>query len=145
MASADWSNPKGPDFRFAKTIVPEPGALYPDYPAVFSIYGTSARDEGERFADLVAYLKEQGIVEDYSQVALLLHSVREEHSGPLPRRAGSQGHPGVLPASPRLLRERRGPPDGRLRSRSSSATTARAAARRGAGRSPSWPPTSTTA
>lgn len=81
MASADWSNPKGPDFRFPKTIVPEPGVPYPGYPAVFSIYGTSARDEASRFADLVAYLKDQGIVEDYSQVALLLHSVRQEHSG----------------------------------------------------------------
>jgi DNA helicase-2/ATP-dependent DNA helicase PcrA len=80
MASADWSNPKGPDFRFPKTIVPEPGAMYPDYPAVFSVYGTSAKDEGERFADLVAYLKEQGIVDDYSQIALLLHSVRGQHS-----------------------------------------------------------------
>jgi DNA helicase-2/ATP-dependent DNA helicase PcrA len=80
MSSGDWSNPKGPDFRFPKTIEPEPGAPYPAYPAVFSIYGTSERDEGQRFADLVAYLKETGVVEDYSQIALLLHSVRGDHS-----------------------------------------------------------------
>jgi DNA helicase II / ATP-dependent DNA helicase PcrA len=55
MASADWTNPNGPEFRFPKIIKPEPGAPYPAYPAVFSIYGTSEKDEGERFADLVAY------------------------------------------------------------------------------------------
>jgi DNA helicase II / ATP-dependent DNA helicase PcrA len=81
MATADWSNPSGPSFRYPKTIQPEPGAVYPAYPAVFSIYGASEKDEGERFADLVAYLKQSGIVEDYSQVALLLHSVRQDHSG----------------------------------------------------------------
>ena len=81
MATADWSNPSGPSFRYPKTIQAEPGATYPAYPAVFSIYGASEKDEGERFADLVAYLKQSGIVEDYSQVALLLHSVRQDHSG----------------------------------------------------------------
>lgn len=97
MASADWSNHNGPDFRFAKTIVPEPGVPYPGYPAVFSIYGTSARDEAGRFADLVAYLKEQGIVEDYSQVALLLHSVRTEHSGRYLDALASKGIPAFCP------------------------------------------------
>lgn len=97
MASADWSNPKGPDFRFAKTTVPEPGVMYPGYPAVFSIYGTSARDEGERFADMVAYLKQQGIVEDYSQIALLLHSVRGEHSGRYLDALARRGIPAFCP------------------------------------------------
>lgn len=97
MASANWSNPKGPAFRFPKTIEPEPGAAYPSYPAVFSIYGTSARDEGERFADMVAYLKEQGIVEDYSQVALLLHSVRGDHSGRYLEALTRKGIPAFCP------------------------------------------------
>ena len=97
MASADWSNPKGPDFRFAKTIVQEPGAMYPGYPAVFSIYGTSGRDEGERFADMVAYLKTQGIVEDYSQIALLLRSVRGEHSGRYLDALARKGIPAFCP------------------------------------------------
>lgn len=97
MASADWSNPKGPDFRFAKTIVPEPGAMYPGYPAVFSIYGTSGRDEGERFADMVAYLKAQGIVDDYSQIALLLRSVRGEHSGRYLEALARKGIPAFCP------------------------------------------------
>jgi DNA helicase-2/ATP-dependent DNA helicase PcrA len=97
MASADWRNPSGPDFRFPKTIVPEPGAPFPAYPAVFSIYGTSARDEAERFADLVAYLKAQGIVEDYSQVALLLHSVRTDHSGSYLDALARRGIPAFCP------------------------------------------------
>jgi DNA helicase-2/ATP-dependent DNA helicase PcrA len=82
MASANWFNLAGPPFRFDKTISPDPDATFPTYPAVFSIYGTSKHDEAQRFADLVLYLKQQNIIEDYSQVALLLRSVQSHHSGP---------------------------------------------------------------
>jgi DNA helicase-2/ATP-dependent DNA helicase PcrA len=97
MASADWQNPNGPDFRFPKTIQAEPGAPYPAYPAVFSIYGTAARDEGERFADLVTFLRDNGIIEDYSQVALLLHSVRSDHSGKYLDALARRGIPAFCP------------------------------------------------
>ena len=99
MASADWTNANGPDFRFPKTIVPEPGVTYPGYPAIFSIYGASARDEGDRFADLVAYLKAEGIVEDYSQIALLLHSVRGDHSGRYLQSLAQRDIPAFCPRS----------------------------------------------
>jgi DNA helicase-2/ATP-dependent DNA helicase PcrA len=83
MGSANWSNPTGgPSFRFDKTIVRDPGTDFPEYPAVFSIWGTTKRDEATRLADLVTFLVENKVIEDYSQVALLLHSVRVEHSGP---------------------------------------------------------------
>jgi DNA helicase-2/ATP-dependent DNA helicase PcrA len=83
MASADWSNPTGgPPFRFDKTIAPDPAATFPGYPAVFSIWGTTKRDEAGRFADFVAFLADNGVIQDYSQVALLLHSVRIDHSRP---------------------------------------------------------------
>jgi len=81
MASADWANPGGVPFRFDKTIEPDPSSVYPDYPSVFSIWGRDTRDEAKRFADLVAYLKEEKIIEDFSQIALLLHSVRQDYSG----------------------------------------------------------------
>jgi DNA helicase-2/ATP-dependent DNA helicase PcrA len=82
MASADWSNTAGPPFRFDKTIEPDPAAKHPDYPAVFAIWGKDWRDEATRFADMVLYLKQNNVIADYSQVALLLHSVRQDHSGP---------------------------------------------------------------
>lgn len=82
MASADWSNPGGRPFRFEKTIEPDPKTTHVDYPAVFSIWGKDARDEAGRVADLVAYLRAEEVISDYSQVALLLHSVRSDHSGP---------------------------------------------------------------
>jgi len=81
MASADWSNRRGAPFRYPKTITPASDDA-PDYSAVFAIRGTNERDEAQRFADLVYFLKENDVIGDYSQVALLLHSVREEHSGP---------------------------------------------------------------
>ena len=82
MASADWSNPNGPNFRYEKKIVPNPKDVFPDYPSNFCIWGQGKKDEARRFADMVAYLKQNDIIEDYSQVALLLHSVRSQHSDP---------------------------------------------------------------
>ena len=75
MNSIDWDR-----FRFGKVIIPNPNVKFPDYPAVFSIWTNSPKDEGERFVDLVHFLKENRIIEDYSQVALLLTSVRKENS-----------------------------------------------------------------
>lgn len=80
MASADWSNRAGTHFRFDKTIDANMAATHPDYPAVFAIWGKNRGDEASRFADLVEFLKKNNIIADYSQVALLLHSVRQEHS-----------------------------------------------------------------
>ena len=82
MNSVDWTNPRGPpNFRFPKQIVPDPNGSFPEYPSVFCIWGENQDDEAQRFARMVKYLKDNSIIEDYSQVALLLHSVRLEHSG----------------------------------------------------------------
>ena len=97
MASADWSNPSGVSFRFDKQIEADEGATHPDYPSVLAIWGKDRRDEAERFADIVRYLKVQGIIEDYSQVALLLHSVRDNHSGPYLESLNAKGIPAYCP------------------------------------------------
>lgn len=80
MASANWRNPGGAPFRHDKQIVPA-SVEHRAYPAVFSVWGSGKKDEAARLADLVATLKENGVISDYSQVALLLRSVREEYSG----------------------------------------------------------------
>jgi DNA helicase-2/ATP-dependent DNA helicase PcrA len=97
MASADWSNPNGPAFRFDKTIQPDPTTDYPDYPAVFSIRGRGERDEAARVADLVGFLKDAQVISDYSQVAILLYSVRSEHSGPYIAGLAARGIPTFCP------------------------------------------------
>jgi DNA helicase-2/ATP-dependent DNA helicase PcrA len=97
MASADWSNPLGVSFRFDKTIEADPNGGHPDYPAVISIWGRDARDEAERFADLVAFMKRSAVIEDYSQVALLLHSVRDDYSGSYLAALEARGIPAFCP------------------------------------------------
>lgn len=82
MAAFDWSNRKGRPFRFDKSISPDPKTEHARYPSVFAIWGTDAKDEARRVADLIAYLKESAVITDYSQVAILLHSVRDVRSGP---------------------------------------------------------------
>ena len=81
MRSADWSNPDGASFRYDKAIRPDPGIKHPDYPPIFAIWGSDRDDEAHQFASLVESLKDNGVVSDYSQIALLLHSVRRNHSG----------------------------------------------------------------
>lgn len=80
MSSADWSNPGGQPFRFDKTIAANEGATHPDYPAVLAVWGMDKRDEAARFADMVLFFKNSAIIADFSQVALLLHSVRQDNS-----------------------------------------------------------------
>jgi len=97
MASADWSNPHGMSFRFQKTIRADTVSPHLEYPAVIAIWGRDRRDEAARFADLVAFLKSSGVIADYSQVALLLHSVREDHSGPYLAALQAKGIPAFCP------------------------------------------------
>jgi DNA helicase-2/ATP-dependent DNA helicase PcrA len=97
MASAEWSNPSGASFRYDKTIQPDPDSVHPDYPAIFSIWGSNHRDETERFAEMVKFLKEEEVIGDYSQIALLLHSVRQDHSGQYITALSAKGIPGFCP------------------------------------------------
>jgi DNA helicase-2/ATP-dependent DNA helicase PcrA len=99
MASSDWSNPGGVPFRFDKTIEADPRGGHPEYPAVISIWGRDERDEAERFAELIEFLKRGAVIEDYSQVALLLHSVREEHSRSYLTALEARGIPTFCPRS----------------------------------------------
>ena len=82
MASADWSNPNPdlPSFRHEKTITPR-RSEDDDYPALISIEGRSPGDEEDQLVDLLRFLKRNRVIGDYSQVALLLHSVRDEVAG----------------------------------------------------------------
>ena len=97
MASADWSNPNGGSFRHDKTISADPHGQHLDYPSVISIWGRDRRDEAERFANLVEFLKTNEVITDYSQVALLLHSVREDHSGRYLEALKTKGIPAFCP------------------------------------------------
>ncbi|MCX8083019.1 MAG: ATP-dependent helicase, partial [bacterium] len=74
--SIDWQG-----FRFKKQILPNPEERFPDYPAVFSIWSKNKKDEAERIIKLLKFLKENRIIKDWSDVAILLKSIRSEHSG----------------------------------------------------------------
>jgi DNA helicase-2/ATP-dependent DNA helicase PcrA len=97
MASANWSNRGGTAFRYDKTIAANDAGTHPKYPAALAIWGKDKRDEATRFADLVEFLKNNDIVSDYSQVALLLHSVRQDHSGGYLEALQARGIPAFCP------------------------------------------------
>ena len=62
-----------------------------------SIRGKGERDEAARVADLVTFLKDEGVIADYSQVAILMHSVRSERSGPYIAALAARGIPAFCP------------------------------------------------
>jgi DNA helicase-2/ATP-dependent DNA helicase PcrA len=91
MKNHDWSGPSGTQFRFDKTIIPNPDAVFSDYPSVIRVMGITKDDEAAHLADFIQYLKQQQIITDFSQVAILLHSVRAEHSGPYMNALAARG------------------------------------------------------
>ena len=97
MASIDWSNPHGPSFRHDKTLEPDAAGTHSAYPSVIAIWGRDTRDEAARFADLVEFLRKNEVIADYGQVALLLHSVRDDHSGPYLAALEAKGIPAFCP------------------------------------------------
>ena len=82
MDNHDWSNSAETPFRFNKRIVPNEPQTHLEYPSIISIWGKDKVDEANRFADLVSFLKQNDVIQDYSQVALLLYSVKENNSLP---------------------------------------------------------------
>ena len=76
--AADWTNPApgGHPFRHPKSIRPHDATSYQDYPAVIAVEGANTWDEGKQLADLVLFLKRRRVIAEYSQIALLLHSVK---------------------------------------------------------------------
>ena len=98
MNGCSWTNPKsGHNYRYEKTIQPNGNERHPDYPAVFSIWGADRQDEGQRVAALVAFLKKNEVIQDYNQVALLLHSVKSDHSSHYIEALERQGIPTFAP------------------------------------------------
>ena len=78
--AADWSNPQpdGRPFRHPKNIEPDAAVSHADYPSVIAVSGDGPDDEVHRLAEFLHVLQTNGVITDYSQVALLLHSVRED-------------------------------------------------------------------
>ena len=77
--AADWSNPDpgGRSYRHPKSITPHDPGAYREYPAVIAVDGGGdAGAEGRQLAELVKFLKRQGVIAEYGRAALLLHSVK---------------------------------------------------------------------
>ena len=80
MASGDWRNldPEGMPYRHRKTIKLPNAGCHPDYPSVIAVLGNGPRDEARQLAELLRLLRTHGVITDYAQAALLMHSVKEQ-------------------------------------------------------------------
>ena len=97
-AGCDWSNPdSSSSFRLPKDVHPNPKDEHPDYSAVLAVWGSDQGDEANRIANLITFLKENEVIEDFNQVALLLHSVRSKHSGHYIQALQDRGIPSFAP------------------------------------------------
>ena len=68
--------------RRDKEMKPHDPSAHADYPSVISVVGYDVDDEAAELADIVRFLARHRVISDYSQVALLLHSVKSRHSRP---------------------------------------------------------------
>ena len=82
MNSAALWEADGRVFRYAKDIVPHAPEAHAEYPAVISVQGQDPQDEVRQLADLLRFMRHNGVIRSYGQVALLLHSVKDAVSGP---------------------------------------------------------------
>lgn len=79
--SINWkASKKNLTYRHDKKIIENKEVEFAEYPAVFSIWGISKLDEANRVANLIDWLSKNRIIEDYSQVAILLKSVKFKYS-----------------------------------------------------------------
>ncbi|GCF11283.1 ATP-dependent helicase [Dictyobacter arantiisoli] len=80
-------------FRTSKTIRPDPSVPAVIHPAVVTLSEFDPEREAEQLAILVSDLKAVNKIQDYSQVALLLQSVRPDYSEPYIRAFQARGIP----------------------------------------------------
>ena len=98
-------------YRYAKNIVPHRPEARPGYSAVISVQGRDPVDEAGQLAELLKFLRGNGVMTSYGKAALLLHSVKDSVSGPymdvlerggVPVRCEPAGHDRV-PAGDEML------------------------------------------
>ena len=82
LAPTGRGDPAERSITNCKTISARAWEARADYPAVISVRGKDPQDEGRQLADLIHFLKKSRFIADFSQVALLLHSVQSRHSDP---------------------------------------------------------------
>ena len=97
MASADWTNPTGPAFRFPKTINPIPTATSRTTPLSSHLGQRTQPTRAAASRTWSRTSRNQASSQDYSQVALLLRSVRENHSSPTSTPSAEKGIPAFCP------------------------------------------------
>ena len=66
-----------PDQASHHEMAPHAPGTHPDYPAVFTVFGRDGEAETEHLLGIVRFLRSHQIVTDYSEIALLVHSVKE--------------------------------------------------------------------
>ncbi len=77
-AAAPWEV-HGRSYRYTKSAAPNCPESHPGYPAVVSVLGQDPRDEAAQLGELLRFLRDNGVISNYGQAALL-HSVRDQFS-----------------------------------------------------------------
>lgn len=65
-----------------RLTAPHSAETRPDYPAALTVFGWEAEEELGQLVDIVKFLRRHEVIEDYAQIALLLHSVKDSVSRP---------------------------------------------------------------
>ncbi len=104
-ASSNWIRENRGFASNARTELPEPTTprIHSDYPSVMAVDGNNSHEEADRLAGLFAQLHRDEVVADYDQIALLLHSVRDDVTKPYTDAFKAHGIPYSVRKSERLF------------------------------------------
>ena len=82
--------------RCAKDLASSSHRVHADYPSVVAVDGSTPEDEADQLARLFCHLKRDEVVADYNQIALLLHSVRDDVIRPYMEALQAHGIPHMV-------------------------------------------------
>lgn len=97
MEGCDWQGENGKNFRFDKVIKENPEKKYSAYPSELAIWGQDYKDEANKVIDFIRFLKDNNVINDLNEIAILLKSVRPDHSGHYTKALEKAGIPFYAP------------------------------------------------
>lgn len=103
MSSFDWPIVNDKPIRAEKNIC-VPSGTYSNTLPVLRIQSPDGVGEARQFANLVLWLKERGVIKDFSEVALLLHSAKIKASKTFINALDEQGIPYYCPRAQTFFR-----------------------------------------
>lgn len=106
MDSDIWDGPRGARYRYEKRIKADPKRKFPEYPSLLRVDSSGGASHYQKVAELVKWLKQNGLIQDYNEVAILLRSIKGKEGQHYEEALRGKGIKCYAPRTGRLLERR---------------------------------------